>query len=69
MTTIPLEFETAAAFVAEHHRHHTPPAGHKFSLGARDLAGLLAGVVIVGRPVAHRRHDRAMVTKLHACPL
>ena len=31
---VPLKFDDAAAFVSEHHRHHTPPAGHKFSLGA-----------------------------------
>ena len=67
MTTIPLEFETAAAFVAEHHRHHTPPAGHKFSLGARDLAGLLAGVVIVGRPVARRRQDGLTLEVTRLC--
>lgn len=64
---VPLEFETAAAFVAEHHRHHTPPAGHKFSLGARDLAGLLAGVVIVGRPVARRRQDGLTLEVTRLC--
>ena len=51
-----LEFEEAAAFVAEHHRHHTPPQGHKFSLGAA-LGDRLVGVVIVGRPVSRMRDD------------
>jgi len=58
-------FDAAAAFVAEHHRHHTPPVGHLFSLAAmRD--GELVGVVIVGRPVARRRDDglTAEVTRL-----
>lgn len=52
----PIDFDQAAAFVREHHRHHTPPVGHKFSLAA--MAGEeLVGVVIVGRPVARRRDD------------
>lgn len=47
----PVSFEQACAFVTEHHRHHQPPAGHKFSVGvARD--GVLCGVAIVGRPVS-----------------
>lgn len=53
---VPISFAAAAAFVAEHHRHHEPPTGHKFSIGA--AAGeLLVGVVIVGRPVARAFDD------------
>lgn len=60
-----VDFPTAAAFVAEHHRHHTPPIGHLFSIGAM-RADELVGVVIVGRPVARRRDDgvTAEVTRL-----
>lgn len=51
-----IDFDAAAAFVREHHRHHTPPVGHKFSLAA--MAGEeVVGVVIVGRPVARGRDD------------
>lgn len=60
-----VEFAAAAAFVGEHHRHHTPPVGHLFSIGAyRDDE--LVGVVIVGRPVARHRDDglTAEVTRL-----
>lgn len=60
-----IDFAAAAAFVAEHHRHHTPPQGHLFSLAA--FAGdRLCGVVIVGRPVARARQDglTAEVTRL-----
>lgn len=57
LSVIPLDFDIAADFVACHHRHHTPPAGHKFSIGAVDKAGDLIGVVIVGRPVARGRDD------------
>lgn len=60
-----IEFEAAAAFVSEHHRHHTRPVGHLYSIAAfRDDE--LVGVVIVGRPVARRRQDglTAEVTRL-----
>lgn len=52
----PIEFADAARFVLLHHRHHTPPKGHKFSLAAWS-GDELVGVVIVGRPVARRRQD------------
>jgi hypothetical protein len=61
-----LDFATAAAFVAERHRHHTPPVGHKFSLGAlRDDE--LVGVVIVGRPVARGRDDGSTLEVTRLC--
>ncbi|MDB5448401.1 MAG: hypothetical protein JWQ97_3718 [Phenylobacterium sp.] len=51
-----VEFAEAAAFVSQHHRHHTPPVGHLFSIGA--FAGdQLCGVAIVGRPVSRGRDD------------
>jgi hypothetical protein len=46
----PVELKTANAFVAEHHRHHKPVQGHRFSIGVSN--GTLRGVAIVGRPVA-----------------
>jgi hypothetical protein len=46
----------ANAFVRQHHRHHKPVVGHKYSLGAT-LAGAVVGVVIVGRPVSRMRDD------------
>ena len=56
LALIPLTLPEANAFVAEHHRHHRPVVGHKFSLGAvKD--GRLVGVVIVGRPVSRMRQD------------
>ena len=47
----PVSLKEANAFVAEHHRHHKPVAGHKFSIGCA-LDGRLAGVAIAGRPVS-----------------
>lgn len=61
-----IDFTAAAAFVREHHRHHTPPAGHKFSLAAM-LGEVLVGVVIVGRPVARRRDDGATLEVTRLC--
>jgi hypothetical protein len=60
-----VEFADAARFVQLHHRHHTPPVGHLFSIGAY-CEGELVGVVIVGRPVARFRQDglTAEVTRL-----
>jgi hypothetical protein len=57
LTVVPVTFETACGFVAMWHRHHRPPVGHKFSIGLVDLAGVLVGVAIVGRPVARHFDD------------
>lgn len=48
----PVRFRDAAAFVAMWHRHHQPPVGMVFAVGAADGEGVLHGVAIVGRPVA-----------------
>jgi hypothetical protein len=37
----PLDFGVACAFVDEHHRHHSAPRGHKFSLGVLTDDGTL----------------------------
>lgn len=63
-----IEFADAAAFVSAHHRHHTQPAGHKFSIGAYRGARLV-GVVIVGRPVARRRDDGQTLEVTRLCVL
>ncbi|MFD9248304.1 XF1762 family protein [Streptomyces bottropensis] len=49
---VPVKQKDAKAFVAEWHRHHKPPAGAVFSVGAADDAGVLRAVAMVGRPVA-----------------
>jgi hypothetical protein len=43
--------KAANAFIAEHHRHHRPVVGHRFSLAAWN-ADVMVGVAIVGRPVS-----------------
>lgn len=54
LTTVSLA--AANTYVAEHHRHHKPVRGHKFSLGCAD-DGRLVGVAIVGRPVSRHLDD------------
>ena len=56
----------ANAFVREHHRHHKAVVGHKFSLGA-ELARVLVGVVIVGRPVSRMRDDGQTLEVTRLC--
>ncbi len=53
---IPISLADANSFVAQHHRHHKPVVGHKFSIGCTDQEQLV-GVVIVGRPVSRYLDD------------
>lgn len=62
---VPVTFEAASQFVAEWHRHHAAPVGHKFSIGAGD-GHLLVGVVMVGRPVA-RSLDNGQTLEVTRC--
>jgi hypothetical protein len=54
---VPCHLDEAKAFVAQHHRHHRPPVGHKFSLAVADDADTIRAVCIVGRPVARMLDD------------
>lgn len=51
LRVVPLTLKQLNAFVTEHHRHHKPVRGHRFSLGAM-LDDNLVGACSVGRPVA-----------------
>lgn len=54
---LPCDYAEAKAFVEQHHRHHKPPCGHKFSLCVCDEDDKVRGVVMVGRPVARGNDD------------
>lgn len=56
LSICPVSLAEANAFVAEHHRHHKPAVGHKFSLGCTD-GEKIVGVAIVGRPVSRYLDD------------
>jgi hypothetical protein len=62
---VPVTLTEAKAFVGAEHRHHAPPVGHRWSIGA-GADGKLVGVVVVGRPVARMADDglTAEVTRL-----
>ena len=62
----PIGFVDAAEFVRLHHRHHTPPAGHKYSIAAMQ-GDELVGVVIVGRPVSRHRDDGQTLEVTRLC--
>lgn len=63
---IRIELAEANAFVAEHHRHHKPVVGHRFSIGAVE-GDKLVGVAIVGRPVARALDDGLTVEVTRLC--
>jgi len=39
MRIVPTSLEEANAYVTEHHRHHDPVTGHKYSIALADEAG------------------------------
>ncbi|MFG3126804.1 XF1762 family protein [Streptomyces tendae] len=47
---VPVRSREAKDFVRAWHRHHPPPAGQIFAVGAADECGTLRAVAIVGRP-------------------
>lgn len=53
---VPISLKEANAFVEQHHRHHKPSVGHKFSVAASD-GEKIVGVAIVGRPVSRYLDD------------
>ena len=63
---VPVSFADACEFVSELHRHHRPPVGHKFSIGAAD-GDTLVGVVMVGRPVARSYDDGQTLEVTRSC--
>lgn len=60
-----VELSDANEFIAEHHRHHEPEVGHRFSLGVGDER--LRGVAIVGRPKAGHSLDQKRIVEVTRC--
>lgn len=62
----PITFREARAFIDEHHRHHRPPQGHKFSIAVTD--GIkVCGVVVIGRPIARMLDDKETAEVTRCC--
>ena len=66
LSPVPISLAEANAFVAAHHRHHTPVVGHKFSIGCA-AKGEIVGVVIIGRPVSRHRDDGLTLEVTRLC--
>lgn len=62
----PITLKDANAYVKEHHRHHKPTTGHKFSISVK-RGDDLVGVAICGRPVARMADDGVTLEILRVC--
>lgn len=56
LAVVPVTLREARAYVERTHRHHKPPQGGLFAIGASE-GGEIIGVVIVGKPVARMLAD------------
>jgi hypothetical protein len=65
LRVVPISFRMARELVLDFHRHHGPPRGQKFSLGAA-RGSVLVGAAIVGRPVA-RHFDNGSTLEVTRC--
>ena len=66
LSLFPIPLDEANAFVAQHHRHHQPVVGHKYSIGC-ESDGDVVGVAIVGRPVARGLDDGRTLEVTRCC--
>ena len=62
---VPITLSEANEFVRNHHRHHKPVIGHKFSIAVSDGKSI-RGVAIVGRPVS-RHLDDGITLEVNRC--
>lgn len=63
---VPVELKEANSFIAEHHRHHKPVQGHRFSLGVV-CGGKLVGVATIGRRVARLTNQKEVLEVTRLC--
>jgi len=56
LTAVPMTLSDAGEYVRRVHRHHKPPMGGLFAIGAAE-GDEIVGCVIVGRPVARALAD------------
>lgn len=53
----PITLKEANRFILDHHRHHFPPQGALFAIGAAVEDRRICGVAVVGRPVSRMLQD------------
>lgn len=68
LTRVPVTLRFAKAFIADHHRHHSPPRGWKFGVSVA-LDGVIVGIGIAGRPVARHLDDGKTLEVTRCCVL
>lgn len=56
LSVVPMTLREASVFVVREHRHHRPPQGALFAIGAAE-GETVVGVVVVGMPVARMLAD------------
>ena len=56
LEAIPMTQRAAKEYVRDLHRHHKPPTGDLFRVGAQ-MDGGIVGVVMVGRPISRHLDD------------
>lgn len=66
MTVYPLTRDAALDIIGRFHRHNKRPVGYRFALGARHN-GELAGVAIVGRPIAGSYNFEEVAEVIRLC--
>jgi hypothetical protein len=64
----PITLREARAFVSAHHRHHRAPQGGLFAVAVGE-AGAVAGVAIIGKPVARMNDDSWTAEVTRVCTL
>lgn len=67
LRVVPVHFKDACAFIEAWHRHHKPPSGMVFCLGASTDDDTLVGVATVGRPVARLLDDGMTLEVTRSC--
>ena len=65
----PITFARAKEYVADHHRHHRPPQGHKFSICVVNEENVIVGVCMAGRPVNRTRDDGFTLEVTRLCTI
>ena len=61
----PVTFKECCRYIEQHHSHHGPPQGHKFSIAVNDGKNIV-GIVIIGRPV-NRNLDNGWTAEVTRC--
>lgn len=67
LTIIPLTLRAANVFVEQHHRHHKPARGCKFTIAVQDERGQMRGVAIISRPSARHYDDGLTFEVVRTC--